>query len=75
MTAIQLIAAWGIVAIASAIAGGIIATAKRRDHSSWAAWSFIFPPLVIVVALLKKNEGPRPVRRSLDDEDRDREAI
>jgi len=75
MTAIQLIAAWGILSIASAIVGGVIAGAKRRDHSAWAAWCFILPPLVIVVALLSKNQGPRPTRPSLDDEDRERELI
>lgn len=73
MTAIQMIAIWGILSIAAAIAGGVIAGVKRRDHSTWAAWCFILPPLVIVVAMLSKNQGPRPVRRSLDDEDRERE--
>ena len=75
MTAIQIIAAWGLTAIASAVAGGVIASVKRRDHSSWAAWCFILPPLVLLVAIMPKNAGPRPVRRSLDDDDRERELV
>ncbi len=63
----SIIAIWGVVAIASAVLGGIVAGAKRRDHSFWAAWSFLFPPMLIVLLLLPSNKGPRPRRPGLDE--------
>ena len=61
------IAIWGIVAIASAIIAGIVAGAKRRDHSFWAAWSFLFPPMLLILLLMPSNKGPRPRRPGLDE--------
>jgi len=69
MEAVKWIVVWGLVAIVSAALGGVIASYKRRDHSSWAAWCFVFPPLLIVVALLQTNPGPRPQRPSFDQDD------
>jgi uncharacterized membrane protein YfcA len=69
MEAIKWIVVWGAVAMLSAVAGALIANYKRRDVSAWAAWCFIFPPLVIVLALLETNTGPRPRRPSLDHDD------
>jgi hypothetical protein len=69
MEAIKWIVVWGLVAIVSAVLGGIIASYKRRDHSAWAAWCFIIPPLLVVVALLPPNMGPRPQRPSFDQDD------
>ena len=69
METVKWIVVWGLVAIVSAVLGGIIASYKRRDHSAWAAWCFVFPPLLIVVALLQPNMGPRPRRPSLDQDD------
>ncbi len=66
---VKWIVIWGLVAIASAIAAGILAGVKRRDHSFWAAWSFVLPPMVIVLLLMPKNQGRKPRRRSLDEED------
>ncbi len=74
MTGFHIIAVWGIVALGSAIAAGILAAARRRDHSWWAAWTFVFPPMLIALILTPKNDGPRPKRPSLDDEDRHHEA-
>ena len=74
MIAIKWIAIWGLVAIAAAIAGGIMASIKNRDHSSWAAWSFVFPPMLIMLALLSRNKGPRPRQRTLDEDDAEHEA-
>ena len=69
MNAVQLIALWGIVSIAAAVTAGIVAAVRNRDHSWWAAWSFVFPPMLIVLLMMPKNAGPRPRRPSLDEED------
>ena len=63
----KIIAIWGLVAIVSAVLAGIVAGAKRRDHSFWAAWSFLFPPILLILLLMPSNKGPRPRRPSLDD--------
>lgn len=70
----KVIAIWGIVAIASAVLAGIIAGIKRRDHSFWAAWSFLFPPMLLLLLLMPGNRGPRLRRPGIDELD-DREAI
>ena len=75
MSAIGFIAIWGIVSILSAVAGGVLAATKRRDHSFWAAWCFVFPPLLLAAVLMPKNLGPRPRRQSMDEDDREREII
>ena len=54
----KVIAIWGVVAIASAIVAGIVAGAKRRDHSFWAAWSFLVPPMLLILLLMPGNKGP-----------------
>jgi hypothetical protein len=69
MNAIKAIAIWGIIAMASAAVAGVGAAVRNRDHSWWAAWSFLFPPMVILLFLLPRNTGPRPRRPSLDEED------
>jgi len=69
MNAVKVIAIWGLVAVASATAAGIVAAMRNRDHSWWAAWSFFFPPMVILLLLMPRNAGPRPRRPSLDEED------
>jgi hypothetical protein len=67
----KVIAVWGIVAVVSAIVAGIVAGMKRRDHSFWAAWSFLVPPMLLILLLIKSNKGPRLRRRSIDEvEDR-----
>jgi hypothetical protein len=67
----KVIAVWGIVAVLSAIVAGIVAGMKRRDHSSWAAWSFLVPPMLLILLLMPSNKGPRPRRPGIDEiEDR-----
>jgi hypothetical protein len=56
------IAIWGMISIATAIIAGILAGVKRRDHSFWAAWSFILPPMILILLCLPKNHGPKPRR-------------
>jgi len=71
MSAITIIALWGATALLASVLGGIIAYAKRRDHSAWAAWCFLLPPLVLWIALMPKNPGERPRKPTLDEEDRE----
>jgi H+/Cl- antiporter ClcA len=67
----KVIAIWGIVAIASAIVAGIVASIKRRDHSFWAAWTFLVPPMLLILLLMPSNKGPRQRRPGIDEiEDR-----
>jgi hypothetical protein len=67
---VKVIAIWGVVAIASALIAGILAGIKRRDHSFWAAWSFMVPPMLLILLFMPTNKGPRPRRASIDDEER-----
>ena len=60
---------WAAVSIGSAIIGGLLAASKRRDHSFWAAWCFLLPPMLLILLLLPKNLGPRPRQPSLDELD------
>ena len=69
----KVIAIWGVVAIASAIVAGIVASVKRRDHSFWAAWSFLVPPMLLILLLMPSNKGPR-LRRPGIDEVEDKQA-
>ncbi len=64
------IAIWGLIAIAAAVLGGVLAGMKNRDHSFWIAWCLVLPPLLILVAILPKRMGERPRRPSLDEQDR-----
>lgn len=64
------IVVWGVSAILAAGLAAAFAGSKNRDYSFWMAWCFVFPPLVIWLMLMPPKEGPRPRRRSLDDEDR-----
>ena len=63
----KFIAIWGVVAIACAVIAGIVAGTKRRNYSFWAAWSFLFPPMLLVLLLVPANKDPRPHRPSLDE--------
>jgi hypothetical protein len=63
----KIIAIWGVVAIASAFIAGVLASAKGRDHSFWAAWSFLVPPMLLILLLMPSRKGPRPRRPTLDE--------
>lgn len=69
MSAVKWIAIWGIISVAASIAAAVLAASKRRDHSAWAAWCFVLPPLLLVLLVLSTNPGPRPHRPTLDEED------
>lgn len=70
MTAVKFIAIWGIVSLGAAIVAGLVAAAKNRNHSWWAAWSFLFPPMLLILLCLGRNTGPRQRPPSLDQNDR-----
>ncbi len=70
MMAMKWIAIWGVTAMAAAIAAGILAAVRNRNHSTWAAWCFVFPPLLIALVLLPAYKGVLPPSRSMDDDDR-----
>jgi hypothetical protein len=65
---------WAAVATFSAIACGFIAGAKNRNASTWAAWGFVLPPVLILLLLLPRNRGLRISTPTFDDEDRKIEA-
>ena len=66
---VKWIVIWGLISITSAISAGFLAAAKRRDHSAWAAWAFVFPPILLIYLLVPKNQGEKKRRRTLDEED------
>jgi hypothetical protein len=39
---------------------------KNRDYSSWMAWCFVLPPLVLILLLLPRHQGVRPRQPRLD---------
>jgi hypothetical protein len=61
---------WGGVALASATIGGLLAGVKNRDYSSWIAWCFVLPPIVLVLLILPRYQGVRPRQPPLDESDR-----
>jgi hypothetical protein len=68
---VKVIAIWGVTALVSAFLAGIVAGIKRRDPSFWAAWSFLFPPTLLVLLILPSLKGPRPRRRSIDEQEQE----
>ena len=69
MSAVKIIVVWGFLAVSAAALAGVVASLKNRDYSVWMAWTFIFPPLILVLALMPTLRGPPPKRASLDEED------
>ena len=64
---VRVIAVWGIVAIVSSILAAVVAGMKGRDHSFWAAWSFLFPPMLLILLVMPSNKRPRLRRPSIDE--------
>lgn len=67
--ALKFIVIWGFAALVAAALAGIIAGVKNRDHSFWMAWSFVLPPMVLLLAVMPKREGARPRRPAIDHDD------
>lgn len=65
----KIVVLWAGIATIAMVLAGILAGAKNRDYSAWMAWSFVFPPALIVLMLLPKLKGRRPRQRTLDEED------
>jgi len=65
---VQVVVTWGLIAITSMLIGGLLAGLKKRDYSFWMAWSFIFPPALVLLLVLP-GLAQRPRRRTLDEED------
>jgi len=70
MDLVRGIVIWGLAALAAAVLGGLLAGVKNRDYSFWIAWCFVLPPLVIVLLMLPRYQGPRPRQPTLDEQDR-----
>jgi hypothetical protein len=66
---VRVIAIWGVTALVSALLAGILAGIKRRDHSFWAAWSFLIPPMLLVLLVMPSNKGPRLRRPGIDEQE------
>ena len=62
---------WGVSAVGAAALAAVFAGQKNRDYSYWIAWCLIFPPLVIWLMLMPKQQGPRPRQPRLDNADRE----
>ena len=68
MDMVHWVVVWGITAIAATAIAGLLAGVKRRDYSFWMGWSFVFPPLILVLLLMPKRQV-RERRPTLDEED------
>ncbi len=49
------------------LSADLLAGAKNRDYSFWIAWCFVLPPLVFILLLLPRYQGPRPRQPRLDE--------
>ncbi|MGE8943579.1 hypothetical protein ACO2I3_16860 [Leptospira interrogans] len=65
---VEWVVIWGIIAVASTAIAGLLAGWKNRDYSFWMGWSFVVPPLVLILVFLPKRDQRRR-RPTLDDED------
>ncbi len=70
--AMRWIVIWGLSAIVASALAGLFAGQKNRDYSFWMGWSFLLPPLVILLMLMPVKQGPRPRQPRLDEVDPDR---
>lgn len=62
---VVLISFWGLLSIASGAVGAILAGMKNRDVGFWLAWTFLVPPMLIPLLLLRRL----PFRRILVKDD------
>lgn len=67
--AIRYIVIWGFTAIAASLIAGAIAALKNRDVSYWMGWSFVLPPMLVVLLMIPGLKQPTPPRASDDDDD------
>ncbi|MGQ0673099.1 MAG: hypothetical protein ACT4N2_09510 [Hyphomicrobium sp.] len=62
---------YGVTAVVCGILGFYMAARKNRDASSWAAWCFILPPLVLALLLAPKSALPPTRKPTLDEQDKE----
>ena len=62
---------WGVLGVAGMLAAAILADRKNRNRSFWMAWSFILPPLALVLAFLPRADEPPKKPRSPEEERED----
>ncbi len=66
---IKIIVLIGAAMLIGGIVGAIVAGIKNRDLSFWTAFGFLFPPAVLLLAVLPRIKGRRPRRTTLEEED------
>lgn len=58
---------YGAAAIGASILALLLASTKRRDAQSWAFWSFLLPPIVLLLLFTRRNSveeaGVREIRK------------
>jgi hypothetical protein len=65
---VQVVVIWGLTALACTAIAGVLALIKNRDVSWWMAWSFLVPPMVLILFFVPRQDV-RPKRPSLDEQD------
>lgn len=58
---------YGLAGFAAAILAYFVASAKHRDASQWAAWSFLFPPAVIMTFFLTTAPAEQRAATAIED--------
>lgn len=53
-----IIALYGIVVLVAAIYAYIIAPSRGCRADVWSAWSFLFPPLVLILRSMPRRQPP-----------------
>jgi len=69
MAVVTFITFYGLFMVVCAIIAAVVAKRKNRDVSAWVAWTFIIPPALCILLCLGRKQGPRPRRRTMDEED------
>jgi hypothetical protein len=61
------ITAWATGALLAGVLASLLAARKKRDRYAWTAWSFVFPPAVLILWWLPARAAP--ARRPEEDDD------
>lgn len=63
--AVRIITYYGIAAVIASVATYFVASAKRRDAGSWAAWAFFLPPVLLLALLAPAASEQAAANRKL----------